>query len=265
MKVRIVIGSLVIAIVALFFFFENFFKEEYLILLKKDGVVYKMNDQKKLNGEVKVIKQGTLVSIINYVNGNKEGWKYTYYQNGRIMNKSYYHLNQPDGPELQYFSDGKLQYKMLFKKGKPTDEYYEYSRKGRILLYSAYDINGNPFCEFKYDEAGNIIKISPPVSLASYSKDTVTKKTIILTFEEKHKNIKDLYTNLANPPGTKLNLTIIKDGKMYNRFEIVNNILEIENPFPNKGLNKIYVKIDLVYRNKKIIENLTGDLSIIRE
>lgn len=266
MKVKIVAGSLfVIILFILFIFFKNFLKKEYLILLKRDGIIFNLNDQNQLMGEVQVIKKGKVSSVENYINGKKEGWRYTYYSDGSIMEKCYYHLNQADGQEIQYFDNGKVRYQMMFEKGKRIGDWYEYSQEGRLLSYIAYDINGNPFCIFKYDRLGNVTKISPPVSLASYSIDTTTNKKVILTFEEKHKNIRDLYTNIAVPPEMKLDLEIIKDGKICKDFKIFNNVLEIENAFPKKGLNKIYVKIDLTYRNRKLIENLKGDLSIIRE
>jgi len=265
MKRNIVIGVILFITIVFVYCFFNPRREVYYTLLKKDGVIENRNKNGQLNGEVITFKAGKVQNKKEYSNGLKEGWNCDYYPSGKIKYRNYYHLNEATGPEFQYYENGTLAYKATLRNGVRYGEYYKYSMDNHLMSYSAFDVKGQQFSTFNYNELGDITKVSIPVSINTYSINTKTGIIVPLHFEERETDIKDMYVMIGTPPGAQIKVVVNVNNVEYNNIKIVNNVIRIENAFPNKGLNPIFLKLDLTYRGKKIIENLKGELSILRE
>ncbi len=234
-------------------------------MFKKDGLIASYDHLNRLDGKVTIFKKGTIQKVLNYKNGKKQGWGYSYYPNGQLERKSYYEQDESDGPEIAYFQNGQVSYNATIKNNKRLGSFYSYSNDGRLELYSTYDITGERFYTCQYDISGKIIIFNSPISAHLYSIDTKADTVIMLHFEVQNKNIKDLYVTIATPPQAQLDIRISVNDTPYDNFKIVNNVIRIKNAFPNKGLNRIFMTFSMFYKNQKIIDSLNADLSILRD
>ena len=239
MKKYIVIAVVLFVTLFVCLFFYDFFKKEYYVILKKDGLIASYDKSNRLSGEALIFKRGIVRKIENYKSGKKEGWSYNFFPNGQLSDKCYYHDDVLDGPKFHYYQNGNLNYQAEMKNNRRFGNFYLYSSDGLLSSYSAFDINGAPFCTFTYKSSGAIDKINSPISSATYSIDIKTNAMVPLHFEEKNQNIRDLFVTIATPPKTRLEITATVNDVPYNNLKIIKNVVAIKNAFPIKGLNNV--------------------------
>ena len=91
------------------------------------GSVLQRNEEGKVNAQT------------SYYNGRQEGWSYTYFENGAMSEKRYYHLGEKDSVHKGWWQNGKPRFAYQFKAGKYDGyfrEWYASSPKYKEVHYT---------------------------------------------------------------------------------------------------------------------------------
>ncbi len=113
--------------------------------------------------------------IANYLNGNKEGLKVSYYSNGNPKDSINYSQDLSHGIYRSYFSDGTLRDSKEFSMGIPIGNHIKYTRVDTFItidditpmydtaFIAQYDTNGTELLrrDYEYYPSGNIRVMRP--------------------------------------------------------------------------------------------------------
>jgi antitoxin component YwqK of YwqJK toxin-antitoxin module len=100
--------------------------------------------------------QGQLLMTENYKNGVLEGDKVTFYDNGKVTEKSFYKNNKLNGKVFRYTDDGVQISCMTYKDGK-LDGVVEYSSTTGELLVKGFYKDGKRVGEWKHFSKGKVV------------------------------------------------------------------------------------------------------------
>lgn len=234
--------------------------KEYLIFFKKSGTITHHNNNGKLNGKSIVIANGILASEANFIGGKKEGWAIDFYKSGALMHKEFFRNNKLNGPMYAYYQSGKLKWACNAKDGKRFGSLYWYFENGRLDSYATYDIKGESFSLFQYDELGKIIKMEGyVVSPDIYSRNT-SDSVIMLDFnldkKEGYHDIRNLYINVATPPDLHMQVIVNVNDHHFKDLPIKDNLVMVPDVFTKKGEYKILIESHLFDKNNKIVNGI---------
>jgi antitoxin component YwqK of YwqJK toxin-antitoxin module len=110
---------------------------------------------------------GDTLQKINYLGGKKNGFSYEYFlpsatvKAGRVKDKELYVNNQKEGLCYYYYDNGKINRKIYFEKNVPEGYAYEYDTDGRLITIEKYR-KGTLLEKEKvnrFDDSGNKIGI----------------------------------------------------------------------------------------------------------
>lgn len=244
--------------------------ELYLKVFKKDGGIAHRNARGLLDGEVILYKNGHIEGKANVINGLKNGWRVYYYENQIIKNKTFFKNDTAQGIEYQYYKNGKLNYKANLLNAKRYGSLYWYLANGKLDSYAVFDIKGESFCLFEYDQYEKLIKMTGAViSYDIYSLNEKNDSTIVLENDyhrdNKYANIKDLYITVATPPALYMKVDVYINNIHYSDLLIQNNTIKIPNVFTDKGAYYIFIQAILTDNSGKKINGIKMKTKISKE
>ena len=82
---------------------------------RKGDYAYVKGEKKPVNGLIVARKNNKIIALIPYVNGNGNGKKYEYYENGKLRMEITLKNNIKNGNAFSYTADGKLLCKIQYK------------------------------------------------------------------------------------------------------------------------------------------------------
>ena len=245
MRRKILIGCAIVTICIIYLIYTNFLiiYKSYLQTFKRDGVVEHRNTKGQLDGEIISFKHGLVEKTTHFSNGLKEGNMIEFYETGKIKHETFFKNDIADGDEYFYYPNGKLNYHGKLFYGKRYGDLNWYNPLGKLDSYASFDIKGNSFCLFEYDESEKIKKMGGlVVSPLLFSINNQNHTIVFLEFKVPFHHIKDLYFTEGMPPGLHQNISVIINDKVYDNLQAKNNTILIKDAFPSNGLYQILIK-----------------------
>ena len=161
---------------------------------RKGDYAYVKGENKPVNGLIVARKNNKIIALIPYVNGNGNGKKYEYYENGKLRMEITLRNNIKNGNAFSYTNDGKLLCKIQYKDDIEmlSECYYQDSSleqvyksiNGKLGILTTYykGTNKKSYISEVNAETGEVtINLEAPPGLYSevlkdYSEKTVLKK-----------------------------------------------------------------------------------------
>lgn len=100
---------------------------------------------------------GVLVEVENYLNGNLNGVKTSYYNDGKILQTQEYKNDELHGKKIMYAPNGKVSSEYGFVNGKSHGYFVEYDKNGDKEKTGKYNMN-KPRGVWKYYTNGKLTK-----------------------------------------------------------------------------------------------------------
>ncbi|MFC5284092.1 toxin-antitoxin system YwqK family antitoxin [Pedobacter alpinus] len=231
----------------------------YFTLFNKTGTT----STYKEDGEILNFTNGKLVFKGNLENGKVEGLVVYYFENGKVKTKMNFHEGRANGKTIKYFENGNIEHVSNWKNGKRYGEVVFYSEDGKLIGYNVFDITQTPFYGCDYTPSNDVKpdEGSLLVSLNIFSFDILTDSTEILQYQNKYKNIKDLFITVATPPKASLKLNIQINNKEVRGFKIVNNTIRVPDAFLNEGKYHVNIVSKLFNKDNIAIDSLISGTS----
>lgn len=241
----------------------------YLVTFKKSGLVVHFNLKGQLDGENDVVTNGIVETEANFLDGKKDGWTINYYKTGKLKDKTFFRYGKANGPSYQYYESGKLKYKCNYRNDKRFGDLNWYLENGKLDSYAVYNIKGESFCSFEYDNSGKIkdmrgLVVSPDI----FSFDTNYSVKLLnfnLEAKEGYHGIRDLYFVVATPPDLNMNISVKINDKLVNSSPIIDNCVKVPNAFTKPGVYKIFIESHLLDTLGKIVNGINIESIIKKE
>jgi len=240
-KVILVVG-LCIAIISIAFFWDDL-QTKFIRVFKLDTELKTFDNQQRLHGRYRMIKDGMIVLEGNYIHGSAEGIFKRYYE-GKIKEKTFYKNNKIFGANYGYYENGNLNYKIYNLNGLYGDSFH-YDEDGRMDVYGVNDIEHSFFYYSNYKNMVPVDVIGTIFSENIYSYNKETGAEIILKNKEKIRNISDLFITVARPPQLSLEINVSINGRKWSKNKFSSSTILLKNIFDKAGEYNISIDGEL--------------------
>ncbi len=172
---------------------------------------------------------GTVRSIVTFVNGIPKGEATYYYPDGSLMESGIWNIDHWEGGYSQYYESGAKKCEFTYNnKGHREGEQKYYHENGKVMMegtwtdgkitstVSVYDENGNKTQERHYDENGKSTGVTN-IETPAEGKQTNTQNSKSNTTAQKKKQFNDSGTmTLYNKDGKREQSGEFVNGKLIN-------------------------------------------------
>lgn len=171
---RVIISSLIclsILVIAGLFSWRNI-ECFYMEAFNKTGDIKHENKQGQLDRQYFSFIDGKMRLKGEYVNGEIEGWFFSFYSNGQIKQRGLYKNNILQGIESEYFEDGKLELQRTYKEGLEDGVYFVYYENGKLKRKGQRKNDKLEGTQYGYHESGKIWYINNYLHGKRYGDET---------------------------------------------------------------------------------------------
>lgn len=163
-----------------------------------------------MDGKMKYFDaSGTLVGVINYQNGIKQGPSLDYYSNGKIQDSVYFIMGLKEGFHYVYDSSGTLNYIDYYLKGHSLGPLFYYSN-GEIKKYYFTNFEKQPIYVCSYDSSGRIFDQKGEAIFVTPLFPEVNNKVSLSVF-----------AYLINPPKVNINYLLYMKDSISNKDSLI--------------------------------------------
>ncbi len=125
-------------------------------LVERQGITYEINSVTPFTGQsVRYSRRNTIEEMIDFQNGQREGWSFIFYGNGEMKSGYSYKEGQLDGVSAQYYFNGQLKEETHYQNGQREGKSVTFHENGKVESSQNYN-NGEPIgSRSLFYESGN--------------------------------------------------------------------------------------------------------------
>lgn len=174
---------------------------------------------------------GKIYDSMLVVNGKKNGWCFTFSEQGNLAYKIYYENGKRNGWGYM-FVRGETFRKLFFYNGKFFGDNYKYylDNRKQVKVYHCYDFNENNRRVKIYDSMGNVVK-NDGLIIGQYE--------VISGFKYKIGEIVHLGFVVCTAPNEKVKTFIVEDNKR-TEYPFQDNFMVFQKKYDREGHHIIY-------------------------
>ena len=120
------------------------------VTFDRNAVIAPRNTAGKLNGLYIKYANGKIILEQVFINGLANGWATTFYDNGKVKNKTYFKNNKADGVQYHYYEDGKINFTRNWLNNELSGYGYTYYESGVIEVKSFFKDGNKQGIEYTY-------------------------------------------------------------------------------------------------------------------